>query len=485
MNIISVSAEVAPWSKTGGLGDVCAALPVALAKKGHRVMSVSPRYESYPQAWDTGVRSRFDGHEVSYYHSSDNGVDRVFIGHPALGRGGIYGGDGGGYSDNWFRFSLLCRAALLAVMELPISGRVYSTGRDEAAERTVFLFHDWHGSLLPAYLETARQWGLFSKAASAMVIHNIAHQGVHSSDIYPYLGLPYELYPALDMHGRVNFLKGGMMLTDAILTVSPTYAKEICTPQFGMGLQDLLHRNRSKVLGILNGIDMTKWNPESDTQIVAPFSWKDLSGKAKCKAALQTHLGLPPRPEAPLFGFVSRLDYQKGVDVLERVLPYLVSQGAQVVMLGTGDSKLEAFLKRANNHPHVAGITQFSPSLAKEITAGSDFLLMPSRFEPCGLTQQHALRYGTVPIVHSTGGLRDTVQSYNPAKGSGNGWAFSPLNEQTFKQALMWAIMTYKKCPNDFKGIQQRGMRQNRSWGIAASTYERVFSQILKKRSKT
>ncbi|MGC6509563.1 MAG: glycogen synthase [Myxococcota bacterium] len=482
MNIISISAEVAPWSKTGGLGDVCGALPTALANRGHRVMTISPRYKAYEDAWDTGVRSSFDGHEVEFFHSRQNGVDRVFVGHPALGRGGIYGGENGPYPDNWFRFSLLCRAAILATMELPLNGTVYSNGRDDASRETVFLFHDWHAGLVPAYLETARQWGLFGQSASALVIHNLAHQGTHNSDIYPKLGLPFEFFPALDMHGHINMLKGGMMLADAILTVSPTYAQEICTPQFGMGLDGLLRQQRSKVLGVLNGIDMKSWNPETDSSLTSNFSWRDLSGKSACKAALQKKLGLPPRPKAPLFGFVSRLDFQKGVDVLEQSLPFLVEKGAQVIMLGTGDPKLEAFLKRANHHPCVAGITEFSPSLARQITAGSDFLLMPSRFEPCGLTQQHALRYGTVPIVHATGGLKDTVQSYNPNNQTGNGWAFSPLNASNMNQACHWAILTYDKSPAAFKGIQKRGMRLNRSWDIAAATYERVFAHLLAKR---
>ena len=446
MNIISVSSEVAPWSKTGGLGDVCGALPLALARRGHRVMTVAPRYDLYDDAWDTGIRKTVNGHTLGFFHRRDNGVDRVFIDHLALGRGEIYGGEQGPYSDNWFRFSLLCQGALLAAMALPLRGKTY--GEDETP---VFLAHDWHAALLPAYLRTAQTWGVLPRSTASLVIHNLAHQGVYDSSLFSQLGLPSSLYSALEMSGRVNFLKGGLALSEKIITVSPTYAEEICTSDFGMGLDSILRWRQEDLHGILNGIDVVKYNPSTDTQIAAPFSAKDLSGKQKCKLALQQAVGLPINSKAPVFGFVSRLDFQKGVDLIEEILPWLLQKGAQVVLLGTGAPNLEAFLHRANKHPNVAGLVRFSSALAKQITAGSDFLLMPSRFEPCGLTQQHALRYGTIPIVHATGGLRDTVHSFNPWKKEGNGWAFHPLSGSMFKRALQYALYTYQNQRKQFR----------------------------------
>ena len=481
MNIISISAEVAPYSKTGGLGDVCAALPVALAKRGHRVMTVAPRYKNYADAWDTGVRISLDGHEISYFHAVVKGVDRVFVDHPSLRRGGIYGDENGSYGDNWFRFSLLCQGAILAAMRLPLQGKIYSNGNDD---QTAFLFHDWHASLVPAYLNTVRRWGFFKNSGSSLVIHNLAHQGVHHRNLFGKLSLPSDLYPCLDMDGHLNLLKGGMALADKIITVSPSYAKEICTTEFGMGLEGILQKRRENLYGILNGIDTDAWNPQTDKIIEARYSSSDMRGKEVCKRALQREVGLPIDPNAPIFGFISRLDHQKGVDLIEQVLPYLLSQGAQVILLGTGSANLEKFVAQSNRHTQVAGLVKFSNELAHKITAGSDFLLMPSRFEPCGLTQQHALAYGTIPIAHATGGLKDTVFSLNPWKKIGNGWVFSPLTARSFQQALRWGISTYKKAPKDFRAMQIRAMDQNRSWDIAALQYEKVMKLSILDRMK-
>ena len=478
MNIISVSAELAPWSKTGGLGDVCGALPIALKSRGHRVMSIAPRYESYPEAWDTNITVDLDGHIIRFYHCKEQGVDRVFIDHPAIGRGGIYGGSHGTYEDNWFRFSLLTQGAILAALRLPIDGKPYCA--DGSGANTMFLFHDWHTSLLPAYLETAKRWGKLYRAGSALVIHNLAHQGVFSPKILQDLMLPVELLSFLEYGGALNFLKTGMVMADRILTVSPTYAKEICTPDFGMGLDAILRARKRHLYGILNGADIQSWNPKTDTFIASNFSIQNLAGKAECKESLQRELGLPVRKDRPLFGFVSRLDFQKGVDQIEAVMPWLMSKGAQVVLLGTGDPKLEAFVRSVNRYNHGVGLVTFSNELAHKITAGSDFLLMPSRFEPCGLTQQHALLYGTLPIVHSTGGLRDTVQSFHPQKKTGNGWAYQPLHPDVLRQSLGWALQTFYQHPQDFQQLRYNAMKTDRSWNQAAKLYEKVFAGVLR-----
>ena len=478
MNIISVSAEMAPWSKTGGLGDVCGALPVALRERGHRVMAVAPRYKPYPEAWDTGITVDLDGHIIRFYHCSDNGVDRVFIDHPAICRGGIYGGSQGSYDDNWFRFSLLTQGAILAAMQLPIHNKVYCA--DGSGHDTMFLFHDWHTSLLPAYLETVKKWGKLYRAGSALVIHNLAHQGIFAPSILKNLMLPLEMYSFLEYGGALNFLKAGMVMADRILTVSPTYAKEICTSEFGMGLDPILRIRHKRLFGILNGADTQSWNPSTDKHIPAVFSKQNLHGKDICKAQLQRELGLPVRADRPLFAFVSRLDFQKGVDQLEAVLPWLMQRGAQVVFLGTGDPKMESFVRSINRYTNGVGLVEFSNELAHKITAASDFLLMPSRFEPCGLTQQHALLYGTLPIVHATGGLKDTVQSFHPKKKTGNGWAYAPLHPDALRQSLEWALHTFYHYPDDFHQIRQNAMSVDRSWSKAAELYERVFAGVLR-----
>lgn len=470
MNIISVSSEIVPWSKTGGLGDVCGALPKAMAAKGHRVLTIAPRYKEYPDAWDTGERYEIDGHQIGIFHCKKDGVDHIFVDHPALCRGEIYGTENGAYQDNWFRFSLLARSAIMIALHYPW------LEEEQKSEKTSFLVHDWHAALVPAYLRMAQKWGVLSGSKVALVIHNLAHQGQFPYSLFSKLGLSSNFFSDLDMDGRLNWLKSGIVLSDAVCTVSPSYAKEICTPDLGMGLDGILRWRQKDLYGILNGIDQNIHNPEKDESIAANFSASDLTGKAECKRALQEELGLEQDPKLPLFGFVSRLDAQKGVELVQEVLPWLVNQGAQVVLLGTGAQKYESFLKQANIHPRVAGLAEFSSQLAKKITAGSDFLLMPSRFEPCGLSQQHALQYGTIPIVHATGGLRDTVNSFNPWKKEGNGWAFTPFSVSSFQQALYYALMTYNNAPDEFKKMQVRAMTEERSWDKAAEQYIQILS---------
>jgi starch synthase len=312
------------------------------------------------------------------------------------------------------------------------------------------------------------------------VIHNLAHQGVFSAGILKDLMLPLELVSFLEYGGALNFLKAGMVMADRILTVSPTYAKEICTPDFGMGLDPILRARRRHLYGILNGADTQAWNPETDKHIPAHFSSQNPRGKAICKAELQRELGLPVRGDRPLFGFISRLDFQKGVDQIEAILPWLMSKGAQIVLLGTGDPKLESFVRSVNRYIHGVGLVQFSNALAHKITAASDFLLMPSRFEPCGLTQQHALLYGTLPIVHATGGLRDTVHSFHPEKRTGNGWAYRPLHTDAFRQSLGWALQTFYHNPKDFQTLRTNAMTEDRGWDRAAALYEKLFAGVLR-----
>eukprot|EP00898_Chlorokybus_atmophyticus_P001292 jgi/Chlat1/2163/Chrsp17S02738 len=490
MSLVFVTSEVAPWSKTGGLGDVCGALPAALASRGHRVMVVAPRYGLYPDAVDTGARASVwcfgQHHEVGFFHCYKDNVDYVFVDNPGayLRAGTPYGDANGTFGDNHYRFTLLCLAALEAPLQVPVGGVIY--GQD-----CVFLCNDWHAGLVPVYLAAKyRPSGVYLGARSIFCIHNLFHQGVFPPSKFTSLGLPSEWYHCLEYQypawarkgsyeeeGRsLNHLKAGASTADRILTVSPGYSWEMRTPEGGWGLDGLLQGRSYHINGILNGINMTEWNPSSDSLIAAPYCAEDLSGKAECKAALQRELGLPVRPEVPMIGFIGRLDYQKGADLIAGALPWLMSMDVQLVMLGSGDPGLEDLLRstEAHNRDKARGWVGFNVDMAHRITAGADILLMPSRFEPCGLNQLYAMRYGTVPVAHATGGLRDTVVDWNPEEETGTGWTFSPATVEGLMHALGLALHTYWHFPEAFRKLQLNGMAQDYSWDRAAEAYEEV-----------
>ncbi|RME21690.1 MAG: glycogen synthase [Deltaproteobacteria bacterium] len=476
LTIISVSAEVAPWSKVGGLADVAAALPVALARRGHRVIGVAPRYAPYDIAWDTRRTARFGlfgaEHEVRCFHARIDGVDRVFIGHPALSRGGIYGDEHGVYGDNDLRFALLSRAAIEAVALLGLSLP------DDGAD-TIVLAHDWHAALATVYLAARyRHHGRLVRARSLLAIHNLAHQGVFSRDRFAGLDLEEHWWPTLDMGGDVNFLKAGIMAADRLVTVSPTYAAEIRRPEHGWGLDGLL-RMRAPVLdGIRNGLDTEAWNPRTDPYLPAHYDLDDLSGKAACKAALQRELSLAEDPTVPLVVFIGRLDAQKGVDLLLSAVPWLRREGAQLVVLGTGDPGLEQRLREVGDD-RIRPIIDFSSALAHRLTAAADVQVVPSRFEPCGLTQLQAMRYGAVPVVAATGGLVDTVQPYDPIADQGTGWHFRAGDADDLVRALGDALYTFRQWPEAFRGLVRRGMARDWSWAEPAAAWEARMRDAL------
>eukprot|EP00899_Mesostigma_viride_P014030 jgi/Mesvir1/22628/Mv14066-RA.1 len=491
LNIVFVTSEVAPWSKTGGLGDVCGSLPKVLGKRGHRTMVIAPRYGLYPDAIDTGVRITvhcFGGsHEVGFFHCFRDNVDWIFIDHPGayLRMGTPYGDANGPFGDNHFRFTLMCLAALEAPLQVPIAGIPY--GQD-----VVFIANDWHASLVPVYLAAKyRPYGVFLGARSIMCVHNLYHQGVFPPGRFSQLNLPGNWYSCLEYQypvwarkgayeeeGRsINHLKGGLTTADRVLTVSPGYAWEMATSEGGWGLDTILRNRSYHTNGILNGIDYNDWDPATDKLIPANYSHEDLAGKAACKAALQKELGLPERPDVPMITFIGRLDYQKGADLLAGAMPWLMSQDVQLVMLGTGEGQLEDMLRWAESahRDKARGWVGFSVPMSHRMIAGADILLMPSRFEPCGLNQLYAMRYGTIPVAHATGGLRDTVIDYNPEKDTGTGWTFSPAGVDGVKHGLGLALYTYRNHKDAWARIQQRGMTQDFSWDKAAQQYEQVF----------
>ncbi|XP_030549083.1 soluble starch synthase 1, chloroplastic/amyloplastic [Rhodamnia argentea] len=499
-NIVFVTAEAAPYSKTGGLGDVCGSLPIALAARGHRVMVVSPRYlngtvadERYAGALDLDCCIKiycFDGvQEVSFFHEYRKGVDWVFVDHPAYHRpGNPYGDSYGAFGDNQFRFTLLCHAACEAPIVLPLGGLTYG-------ENCLFLVNDWHASLVPVLLAAKyHPFGVYKDARSVLIIHNIAHQGVEAAVTYKNLGLPPQWYKALewvfptwarthalDTGEAVNMLKGAIVTADRILTVSKGYSWEITTFEGGYGLNELLSSRKFVLSGITNGIDITEWDPSTDEHLASHYSVSDLSGKVQCKIALQKELGLPILPNCPMIGFIGRLDYQKGIDLIASAIPELMEDDIQFVMLGSGEPRFEGWMRVAEStyKEKFRGWVGFNVPISHKITAGCDILLMPSRFEPCGLNQLYAMRYGTVPVVHATGGLRDTVENFNPyaneGSGEGTGWTFSPLTKESMLVALRFAIKTYREHKTSWAGLMKRGMAKDFTWENAAMQYEEVF----------
>ncbi|XP_058083400.1 granule-bound starch synthase 2, chloroplastic/amyloplastic-like isoform X2 [Magnolia sinica] len=448
MNVIVVAAECAPWSKTGGLGDVAGALPKALARRGHRVMVVAPRYSDYREAQPTGVSKTYNvnGEEILK------------------------------------RMVLFCKAAVEVVWHVPCGGVCYGDGN------LVFVANDWHTALLPVYLKAYyRDQGLMKYARSVFVIHNVAHQGRGPVDDFSYVDLPdhyrdlFTLYDPIG-GGHFNIFAAGLKAADRIVTVSHGYAWELKTSEGGWGLHEIINENSWKLKGIVNGIDPKEWNPELDIHLKSDgytnYSLETLqTGKGQCKAALQKELGLPVRSDIPLIGFIGRLDDQKGVDLIAEAMPWLIGQDVQLVMLGTGRPDLEEMLRRFENQNHdkVRGWVGFSVKMAHRITAGADILLMPSRFEPCGLNQLYAMSYGTVPVVHAVGGLRDTVQQFDPYKESGFGWTFDRADSSRLIHALGNCLYTHRDFKSSWEGIQRRGMMQDLSWDNAAQNYEEVF----------
>ncbi|KAK1266425.1 hypothetical protein QJS04_geneDACA000593 [Acorus gramineus] len=485
MNIILVAMECAPWSKTGGLGDVAGALPKALARRGHRVMVVVPRYGIYSEAKDLGLYKRYkiagQDMEVNYFHASIDGVDFVFMESPDFRHRGnnIYGG---GRVDILKRMVLFCKAAVEIPWIVPCGGVCYGDGN------LVFIANDWHTALLPVYLKAYyRDNGLMKYTRSVLVIHNIAHQGRGPVEDFSIVDLPdhyLDLFKLYDPVGgeHFNIFAAGLKTADRVVTVSHGYAWEIKTSEGGWGLHEIINDSDWKLQGIVNGIDMTDWNPEVDIHLKSDgytnFSLDNFqTKKPQCKAALQRELGLPIRDDVPMIGFIGRLDHQKGVDLIAEAIPWIVSQDVQLVLLGTGRADLEEMLKKFDSQYHnkVRSWVGFSVKMAHRITAGVDILLMPSRFEPCGLNQLYAMMNGTIPVVHAVGGLRDTVQQFDPYNETGFGWTFERAEANRLINALGNCLNTYRNYKDSWVGLQRRGMSQDLSWDNAAKLYEEVL----------
>ena len=473
MEILFVASEVAPWSKTGGLGDVAGALPRALAARGHAVSVVTPRYGSIDPRKAGLVRRegavRIRGEEATLWVKKGTPTF-YFVEHERLfgSRTGLYGDAGKDYPDNAERFVFLCRAALA----LPAA-----TG----ARPQIVHANDWQTGLVPFLLRHEHgQDPALASAKTVYTIHNLAYQGVFPKQVVPHLGLPWDVFrhEAMEFYDQVSFMKAGLVFADALTTVSPTYAREILTPHGGHSLDPVLRQRQRDLHGILNGIDVAEWDPATDPHLPAHYSARAPAGKARCKAALLRELGLPERLETPLVAVVSRLAEQKGIDLVAAAVPDLLARDARLAVLGSGMPAYEEALARAARErpDRMAVRLGFDEGLAHRIEAGADVFLMPSRFEPCGLNQMYSLRYGTVPVVRAVGGLDDTVEDYD-GWNRGTGFKFREYSPPALLLAVRRALETFRDR-RAWRGLVARGMAQDFSWGRSAETYEQLYRSL-------
>ncbi|HNP64737.1 MAG TPA: glycogen synthase GlgA [Woeseiaceae bacterium] len=480
LNICLATAEFAPLAKTGGLADVSAALSAYLHKAGHDVRVVMPFYSTLNRGdlkfdpvdnfqnltvtigpWDV---------EYSVYRTvlPTSGLSVNLLRCPALfDRAGLYTAG----KDEHLRFLLLSRAAIELCQHMQFSP-------------DIFHCHDWHAATIPLYLKSNYAWDkLFANTRSVLTIHNIGYQGKFPAEILADMTLGPNvghLHQDDLSSGVINFLKTGILYADLLTTVSPTYAREIQGAEYGMGLDDVLRARSDSLIGILNGVDDEEWNPQTDTLIPRRFSMQNLAGKKTCKKELLKELGLDNNPARPLIGIVSRFVSQKGFDLMEAVLPRLLSQrDFSLAVLGSGDPHLEKFFDSLHRQipDRVSFYRGFNNKLAHWIEAGADMFLMPSRYEPCGLNQMYSLKYGTVPIVRETGGLADSVQQVNPSKGTGTGILFRDYDTAGLAWAINTALDLYKDRPL-WKEIMLNGMAMDFSWQQQGEQYVKIFRKL-------
>jgi starch synthase len=475
--VLHVASECAPFAKTGGLGDVVGALPIAQREIGIDARVVLPLYagidwnaqERLPQTLVVPMAGRTEFAGLRRGHLPNSSAPIYFVEHHGyFDRGGIYGDRDGEFSDNLTRFAFLSRAA-------------FAVARSEGFVPDIIHAHDWQTALVPAYVNTV-EWGTpFHAAATVLSIHNLGYQGLFASDAFPGTGLGWEHFHQGEFAHRggnaVNLLKGGLAHAGRVVAVSPTYAEEIMGDEHGAGLQGFLRHHSRKVSGILNGIDAEVWNPATDRHLPAHFDAHHLGGKAHCKAELQRELGLPVRDDVPLFGVVSRFTSQKGLDYLVSILPRLLDWNIQLVVVGTGDKSLEQAFRIASlaRPDKMASVLTFSDPLAHRVEAAADFFLMPSRYEPCGMNQMYSLRYGTLPIVHRTGGLADTVWNFREDTGEGTGFVMNHLSAEALYGTIGWATRLFFERPYAIARMRQVGMGQDFGWGRAARKYEDLY----------
>ncbi|MCL2013070.1 MAG: glycogen synthase GlgA [Cystobacterineae bacterium] len=493
MRILFLSSEVAPYSKTGGLGDVSGALPAVLAERGHEVVVITPRYATVPSK-ALSLRGTLWLHfpfgtqwaEIWEARASEN-LRTLFVHQPLyFERAGFYEEKGVEYADNHRRFAFFSMAALSAAQMLGLCPQVVH-------------LNDWQTCLAALALKRGYEATQLGQAKTLLTLHNLAYQGTFPSWAVDELGLPWELFSpeGFEFWGQLSFLKTGLIFADALSTVSKRYAQEIQTAEYGFGLEGLLQKRSSVLRGILNGINSQLWNPADDLFLPSGYCAEDMSGKEACSVALLERFALsssvssssasssaPKRP--PIFGSVGRMVEQKGVDLVLQAIPFLVEAGARIVVVGTGEQRFEkAFKEMAERFPKQVGVfIGFDEALSHQVEAGSDFFMMPSKFEPCGLNQLYSLRYGAIPVVRAIGGLEDSVIDEAEAgegaaqEGLSTGIKFKAFSLEAFEAALKRALALFEK-PESLLALRKRAMSLNFSWEHAAKEYEALYKSLL------
>ncbi len=484
MKILMVTSEVTPFAKTGGLADAVSALSAALQAAGHDVRIVMPRYYKMDRA---RLRLARKGLSVGLEHVSADVYETTLPAapvpvycidyEPCFGRDGIYGTPGEpDYRDNPYRFALLCRAAFDLCLSMDWRPDIVHA-------------HDWEACMALVLLKHYMRSGsdFFRGTAGILTIHNMGYQGHYPSDSFPMLGIDWELFygASFERNGGLNLLQAGIAAADMITTVSPTYAREIQTPEGGFGLDGLMRVRSDRMAGIINGVDTDVWNPATDRHIPANYSVSDMKNKAVCKRALQEYMGLPVKADVPLVGIVTRLAQQKGIaEVFAPMYGCMYRMctelNVQFAVLGSGEPWCEGEIRALQRKlPNLRAFIGYDEQLSHMIEAGADFFLMPSIYEPCGLNQMYSQLYGTLPLVRATGGLYDTVTDYNPADGGGTGFLFFPVSPDAVFDCVRRACGVYEKDRPAVAKMQKRAMSLNYTWGLSAAKYADVYKTAL------
>jgi len=459
MKIAICASEVVPFAKTGGLADVGGALPLALEKLGEEVLIVMPGYKKVHDLKTPAIKTLKEG--ISYSQIG-KGIKVYFIDNEQyFNRAELYGDKAGDYKDNLDRFAYYSHRTLELLKELKFKADIIHC-------------HDWQSALIPVYLKTLYAGDDFYKnTRTIFTIHNIGYQGLFAKEEFPKLGLDWDVFTMdkLEYYDKVNVLKGGIIFSDMVNTVSDTYSKEIQTKEFGFGMEGILNQRKSSLFGIINGLDYSIWDPAADRNLVKSFSLKDMEGKAENKEALQKMCKLPVKQNVPLFGIVSRLAQQKGFDILAEGIDTICKMDLQMVILGTGDLKYHQIMESmVKKYPKVISLNlKFDDVLAHRIYAGSDIFLMPSKYEPCGLGQMISLKYGTVPLVFKTGGLADTVNSKN-------GFVFDKYSKDELINTVKKAVKAFK-AKKTWQELVSAGMKCNFSWNESAKKYVQLYER--------
>jgi starch synthase len=479
VKILFVASEGLPYSKTGGLADVVEGLPKALQALGHDVVVLLPRYRGNKfvstlissVSVALGERLRFPA--IVEGQPAD-GVRHLFVDDPSyFDRPQLYGDKNGDYPDNAERFAEFSRAAIEVIKRVWLPDVVHC--------------HDWQSALVPMLLRTQHAEDPVTRSLPVVLtIHNLGYQGLFPSSTMRKIGLPDTLFTmdALEFYGKVNFLKGGLIYADYLTTVSRRYAKEIQTPEYGWGLEGVIRNRGDRLVGILNGVDYSTWNPETDTLIAQNYSGKRMDGKIICKKDLLTVFRLPEENlNRPLIGIVSRFADQKGFDLIAQIAAELMKEDLAITVLGTGQPEYEKLFKGlADKYSARVGVKiGYDNTLAHKIEAGSDIFLMPSHYEPCGLNQIYSLRYGTVPVVRATGGLDDTIQNFSPKTHHGTGFKFEKYDGEALLDSVRAALRAYRD-PKSWQTLQANGMAKDFSWKASAAAYVTLYEAARRSR---